>query len=93
MNNFPSRTGEPEAKRMTVADLQKRLMTIGKDVKDSKAMRADILEHWAASKPVGNIMLNPSELWMISSIDNRLVQLMKDASAVATALTDAMRPS
>jgi hypothetical protein len=76
---------------MTADDLRKRLMGISRDVKDTKALRADMLEHWAESKPVGNILLNPTELWMISTLDNRVVGLMQDASAVATALSDAMR--
>ena len=91
MNNFPHRTGEPEAHRMSVSDLQKRLMGISKDVKDTKALRADMLEHWATVKPVGNILLNPTELWMISVLDNRVVGLMQDATAVAQAFSDAMR--
>lgn len=76
---------------MSADDLRARLMDLSKKIKDTKVIRAEILRHWAEIKPVGNILLNPSELWMVSMLDNRVVGLMREATVTATGLSDTMR--
>lgn len=92
MNTCPFlHNGEPESRRLSADDLRARLMVISRDIKDTKIIRKELLRHLAETKPVGNILLNPSELWVVSMLDNRVVGLMRDATVTATGLSDTMR--
>lgn len=70
---------EPGKRTLTTKDLRKRLMDISALIKDTKECRARA-EKWDAS---------PTKLWTISAYDNRIADLMEQATAAAKALANA----
>ncbi len=78
MNLLPSNTPrEPEARRLSPAEVRERLMQTAADIKDTKAAKV----HVAVTMPAGR-----TKQWMISALDNRVNTLMDDATFYAKAL-------
>lgn len=70
---------EPGKRVLSAKDLRKQLMDISATIKDTKACR-DRASKWDAS---------PTKLWTIQCYDNRIADLMEQASVTAKLLAQA----
>lgn len=78
MNLLPStEPREPEARRMTSAELRTRIMTLAVQIKETKNVKEIVSRIIPACG---------TKEWLISALDNRVVKLTADVTAVANAL-------
>jgi len=78
MNLLPSNTPrEPEQRKLSHAEIRIRLMTVATQIRDTKAARL----HISATLPESS-----TKVWMISALDNRVVELTETVTLYAKAL-------
>lgn len=74
--SFAAMKPDPEKRTLTAMDLRKRLLEISVNIREVKAAHALVVQ-WPESGV---------KLWTIQIYDNRLVELMEQATACATTL-------